>query len=214
MERAICYINDEGLRVISVLNNEKADTYDFNSLELPDRWWPKLVADAAINDDFCRAWTDYDPACWRHATGWWNQPANEFYAAMKQYTILADVMNPTFREMDYSWCLVTQDLTGGHDEDSNGGHYRWYAQLGISDGRFFYRNIASFHGDLEDIPMFQEISKDEFAQRMADAVDAERQLYSKKENPWAEQTNIENKKDIDTQRRRQRRKSRNSDIER
>ena len=183
MKRAVCLEHD-GQKILAYTKGKLAVTLcDFYAMGLPDKWWPNRITDIVVDKEaerFISVDPHYNPD-WEKDSVIAVLPLSNhfsFFECFESEVIVLDKVSLQERaELDQWWEYVTEDNTAGFPEDCNGGHYRWYDQLGIRDGRFFYRSIASFHGDLEPFPDFQEINGKEFAERMADAVAAERDLY-------------------------------------
>lgn len=182
MKRAVC-LEYDGQKILAYTTGEAIITLcDFYAMELPDKWWPHRITDIVVNSESKRlalADPKYNPDWKRNSVVAVLPVANSksFFNNLGKATVKDEMSLQSASELEHFWEYVTEDNTAGFPEDGNGGHYRWYDQLGIRDGRFFYRSVASFHGDLEPFPDFQEINGKEFAERMADAVAAERDLY-------------------------------------
>ncbi len=182
MKRAVC-LEYDGQKILAYTTGEAIITLcDFYAMELPDKWWPHRITDIVVNSESKRlalADPKYNPDWKRNSVVAVLPVANSksFFNNLGKATVKDEMSLQSASELENFWEYVTEDNTAGFPEDGNGGHYRWYDQLGIRDGRFFYRSVASFHGDLEPFPDFQEINGKEFAERMADAVAAERDLY-------------------------------------
>lgn len=182
MKRAVC-LEYDGQKILAYTTGQSIITLcDFYAMGLPDQWWPNRIADMVVDHEaekFISVDPQYNPD-WKRNSILAVLPVADSKSFFHNLTAKAvkDEMSLQGRsELEHYWEYVTEDNTAGFPEDCNGGHYRWYDQLGIRDGRFFYRSVASFHGDLEPFPDFQEINGKEFAERMADAVAAERDLY-------------------------------------
>ena len=182
MKRAVC-LEYDGQKILAYTTGEAIITLcDFYAMELPDKWWPHRITDIVVNSESKRlalADPKYNPDWKRNSVVAVLPVANSksFFNNLGKATVKDEMSLQSASELEHFWEYVTEDNTAGFPEDGNGGHYRWYDQLGIQDGRFFYRSVASFHGDLEPFPDFQEINGKEFAERMADAVAAEQDLY-------------------------------------
>lgn len=184
MKRAVCLEYSDQRLLVYTKGDAVVTLCDFYSMGLPDKWWPHRIADIVVDSEiekFNLVDPQYNPD--------WEKDSVIAVLPVKMCSVM-DSLNPEAivddkislqkcDELEHLWKYVTEDNTGGFPEDCNGGHYRWYDQLGIRDGRFFYRSVASFHGDLQPLPDFQEIDGKEFAERMADAVAAEQDLYPK-----------------------------------
>ena len=184
MKRAVC-LEYDGQKILAYTTGEATITLcDFYAMRLPDKWWPNRIADIVVDKEaekFISVDPQYNPD-WKKDSILAVLPVADsksfFHSLGLAAKAVKDEMSLQGRsELEHYWEYVTEDNTAGFPEDSNGGHYRWYDQLGIRDGRFFYRSVASFHGDLEPFPDFCEINGKEFAERMADAVAAEQDLY-------------------------------------
>ena len=182
MKRAVC-LEYDGQKILAYTTGEAIITLcDFYAMELPDKWWPHRITDIVVNSESKRlalADPKYNPDWKRNSVVAVLPVANSksFFNNLGKATVKDEMSLQSASELEHFWEYVTEDNTAGFPEDGNGGHYRWYDQLGIRDGRFFYRSVASFHGDLEPFPDFQEINGKEFAEWMADAVAAEQDLY-------------------------------------
>lgn len=183
MKRAVCLEYDDQKILAYTTGQSTITLCDFYAMGLPDKWWPHRITDIVVDsaaERFNLANPQYNPN-WQQDSIFAVLPITKnesFFGNLDKIIVVSDVMSlQECSELEHRWEFVTEDNTAGFPEDCNGGHYRWYDQLGIRDGRFFYRSVASFHGDLEPFPDFQEINGKEFAERIADAVAAERDLY-------------------------------------
>ena len=69
------------------------------------------------------------------------------------------------------------DNRNGNAENTNGGNYVWRAQFDSPlPGVYKYREIASFHGDLQPFPEWEIVTLPEFISLYKQAVKINRQL--------------------------------------
>lgn len=69
------------------------------------------------------------------------------------------------------------DCRNGYLEDRNGGHYVWREQFNSPMPSVYkHREIASFHGDLQPLPEWEEVTLSEFISLYKQAVKMNRQL--------------------------------------
>lgn len=191
MKRAVCLEYNDQKLLVYTKGDVVVTLCDFYAMGLPDNWWPQRITDLVVDKEAER-FISVDP---QYNSNWEKDSViavlpvkmSSVMDSLNLQAIVDDKISlQKCDELEHLWEYVTEDNTGGFPEDCNGGHYRWYDQFGIRDGRFFYRSVASFHGDLQPLPDFQEIDSKEFAERMADAVTAERDLYPDLEGRLAE----------------------------
>lgn len=69
------------------------------------------------------------------------------------------------------------DNRNGNAENTNGGNYVWRAQFDSPlPGVYKYREIASFHGDLQPFPEWQSVTLPEFISLYRQVIEMNRQL--------------------------------------
>lgn len=69
------------------------------------------------------------------------------------------------------------DNRNGNAENTNGGAYIWRAQFSTPiPGVYYYREIASFHGDLQPFPVWESVTLPQFISLYKQAVKMNHEL--------------------------------------
>lgn len=59
--------------------------------------------------------------------------------------------------------IAIMDFRNGNAENTNGGNYVWRAQFSSPiPAVYYYREIASFHGDLQPFPVWESVTLPQF----------------------------------------------------
>lgn len=59
--------------------------------------------------------------------------------------------------------IPIEDLRSGREENTNGGAYVWRDEFySPCVGVYFTRSVASFHGDLEEYPKWEQVTLGEY----------------------------------------------------